>query len=107
MSGLDEDDPDELELEESSRYREIPSVSSNEGYQHMQDFIEILEDATLRKLLAVAISGKGAFRRFKDVLLDFPQERQQWFTFKSQKMRERVLAWLRDEEIEYVNSHDA
>ena len=44
----------------------------------------------------VAISGRGAFRRFKDVLLRYPEERERWFQFKNEWMQERALEWLDD-----------
>jgi hypothetical protein len=51
------------------RYERIPKAESHEGYADMQDFIATVKDERLSELLEVAISGKGAFRRFKDVLL--------------------------------------
>jgi hypothetical protein len=47
----------------------------------------------------VAINGKGAFRRFKDVLLDYPEERERWFQFKGAKEQKRALEWLDDIEV--------
>ena len=44
----------------------------------------------------MAINGKGAFRRFKDVLLNYPEERERWFQFKDDKTEERALEWLDD-----------
>ena len=62
----------------------------------MRDFIATLDNEHLTELLEVAINGKGAFRRFKDVLLSYPEEREQWFEFKGGRMRERALGWLGD-----------
>src|SRR5699024_2115447 len=49
------------------------------------------------ELLARVIEGRGAFRRFKDTLLDFPQLRERWFTFHDARMRRRAMQWLADE----------
>jgi hypothetical protein len=84
---------DEIE-EEFDRYEPIPMVESHEGYRDMQDFITTVEDEHLVELLEVAINGKGAFRRFKDVLLNYPQERERWFKFRDDRMEERALEWL-------------
>jgi hypothetical protein len=62
----------------------------------MEDFIESLKDERVAGLLSVAIKGKGAFRRFKVVLLDYPEEREIWFHFKDTRMRERAMEWLDD-----------
>jgi hypothetical protein len=67
---LSGDDDDELreQIEEGSgeRYRDIPYQGSDAGYRDMAEFIDSVIDDRLRPLLEVAISGEGAFRRFKD-----------------------------------------
>jgi hypothetical protein len=62
----------------------------------MEDFIATVEDEHLAGQLEVAINGKGAFRRFKDTLLRYPDERGKWFKFKADRMQERVMDWLDD-----------
>ena len=63
----------------------------------MEAFIETVATARLRDQLSRAIAGKGAFRRFKDTLLDAPAERERWFAFQAARQRERALEWLRSE----------
>lgn len=82
--------------EELDRYEQIPKAESSEGYEDMEDFIATVEDEHLAELLEVAINGEGAFRRFKDVLLRYPEERERWFQFKDDRIQERVLEWLDD-----------
>jgi len=60
----------------------------------MQDFIATIEDKHLVELLEVAINGKGAFRWFKDVLLNYTNEREKWFQFRDDRIEERALEWL-------------
>ena len=80
--------------EEFDRYELIPRAESHEGYRDMQTFIATVEDKHLAELLEVTIHGKGAFRRFKDVLLNYPEERESWFEFRDDRTEERVLEWL-------------
>lgn len=80
--------------ENPDRYKPIPRAKSYEGYDDMADFIATIEDERLAELLEVAINGKGALRRFKDVLARYPDERERGFRFKDDKMRERALEWL-------------
>src|SRR5690606_17467796 len=75
-------------------YMRVDPVSSREQYRWMEHFIESLEEGELRTKLARAIDGKGAFRRFKDVLMSFPVEREQWFTFRSERLKACMVAWL-------------
>jgi len=45
----------------------------------MEAFIATMRNRRLQERLERAISGRGAFRYFKDVLLDYPAERECWF----------------------------
>jgi len=80
----------------------IPNAESHEGYQDMEDFIETVNEMNLKEKLNIAISGKGAFRRFKDVLNYYPKEKERWFKFKDEKIMERVNEWLDEEGIEII-----
>ena len=71
--------------EDSERYERIPKAESHEGYRDMENFIATVDNERLAELLEVAINGKGAFRRFKDVLLNYPEERERWFKFKDER----------------------
>jgi len=53
-------------------YIRIEPASSREQYRWMERFVASVEDPVLRDRLLISIDGKGAFRRFKDVLLSFP-----------------------------------
>jgi hypothetical protein len=77
-----------------SAYMRVDPVSSREQYRWMERFIESVEEPGLRQKLARSIDGKGAFRRFKDVLMNHPVEREQWFTFRSERLRACMEAWL-------------
>lgn len=77
-----------------SEYMRIDPVSSREQYRWMERFIPTVEDLEIQRRLGVAIDGKGAFRRFKDVLMSFSAERERWFTFRSERLRVFMEAWL-------------
>ena len=83
-----------------TRYLKIPQIDSFEDYRDMADFIATIEDDHRRELLEVAIRGKGAFRRFKDVLYNYPDEREGWFALKEEEMRRRAMRWLEANGIE-------
>jgi hypothetical protein len=77
-----------------SGYMRIEPVSSREQYRWMERFIPMVEDTELRGRLTSAIDGKGAFRRFKDVLMSHGPERERWFAFRSERLRVFMEAWL-------------
>lgn len=101
LSNHGDEDPEELasrvEAGLGTRYLAVGSSEPGEGYQDMADFIEVVRDPTLRAMLVVAIQGAGAFRRFKDVLLTYPEERERWFAFRDARIKERLEDWLKDE----------
>jgi hypothetical protein len=107
-TSLDDDDWQQEAVSEARQiqdglgtcYLEVPQVDSFTGYNDMVEFIAAVEDDHLHELLEVAVRGKGAFRRFKDVLYGYPETRQQWFQFKDEQMQRRVVRWLAAHDIE-------
>lgn len=76
------------------QYVRIDPASSREQYRWMEQFVASLEDPQLRERLLVAIDGKGAFRRFKDVLLTYPQERERWFNYRAALLQHHINLWF-------------
>jgi hypothetical protein len=89
-----------VEWGDGERYLLIPQQDSNEGYRDMEEFVKTLEDGHLRELLEVALNGRGAFRRFKDVLYHYPHARAEWFKFRDERTQQRMLDWFASEDIE-------
>jgi hypothetical protein len=79
-------------------------VSSREQYRWMERFIPMVDNTELRGKLTQAIDGKGAFRRFKDVLLAFPAERERWFGYRSELLHFHIQTWLDHMKIEVSNT---
>lgn len=65
----------------------------------MVDFTDLVSEATTQDLLFRALEGRGAFRRFKDTLFDFPELRREWFSFHDRRMKRRAVEWLADREL--------
>jgi hypothetical protein len=91
---------DQIEAGFGSRFIAIPSAEPGEGYRDMEAFISTVRNPHLQERLDRAISGCGAFRYFKDVLLEYPKERERWFQFKQDWLHQRIHDWLEAEEIE-------
>jgi hypothetical protein len=75
-------------------FQKIDPASSREQYRWMERFVASVTDEPLRERLLIAIDGKGAFRRFKDVLLAYPAERERWFTYRTELLRYQMQVWL-------------
>ncbi|WP_181781454.1 UPF0158 family protein [Pseudonocardia pini] len=72
----------------------VTPAGTHEGYQDMADFTAGVQHRRAAELLDRALNGRGAFRRFKNTLFDFPEVRDQWFRFRDARSRRRALAWL-------------
>jgi len=75
-------------------YVRIEPASSREQYRWMERFVASVSDRELRDRLLIAIDGKGAFRRFKDVLLSFPSERERWFNYRADLLHHHINRWF-------------
>ena len=84
----------EILLDEEGRYVRIPERVRASAYKSMSEFIDNVEGEVLRKELSNALNGKGAFRRFKDVLIDYPKERKRWHGFNAKAMKKEIIEWL-------------
>ena len=81
----------------------IEPASSREQYRWMERFVGSVVDEPLRERLTISIDGKGAFRRFKDVLLAYPAERERWFSYRADLLHWHIAQWLEQNEIATTN----
>jgi hypothetical protein len=81
----------------------VDPASSREQYRWMERFVTSVTDEGLRERLTIAIDGKGAFRRFKDVLIAYPAERERWFSYRAELLHWHIHNWLHDHRLEPVN----
>jgi hypothetical protein len=91
------------QTEQSDDFIFIDPISSREQYRWMEEFIEVVEEPTLKDKLNIAIDGKGAFRRFKDVLMGYPTERERWFSKRSAKLHAHMAEWLKSKNVKPTN----
>jgi len=78
----------------------VEPLGSRVEYGWMAEFVATVDDARLRDRLEIALDGRGAFHRFKNVLLDFPVDRERWFAFRGERLRTAARQWLADQRIE-------
>ncbi|MDT5102972.1 MAG: hypothetical protein QOI25_485 [Mycobacterium sp.] len=88
---LEEDDGvDDVE----GPWRYIPHQGSHDGYRDMERFIATVTDPEIADRLEIAITGTGAFHRFKDVLSRWPEELGRYLMLRDERQRGRARAWL-------------
>jgi predicted nucleotidyltransferase len=99
MWSSDLDADSEFDPDARDDVRPIHPVESREAYGDMEDFIAQVPDRRAADLLDRSIAGRGAFRRFKDTLFEFPNLREAWFRFHDRRMRRRAIEFLLDERL--------
>jgi hypothetical protein len=82
----------------------IPARSPQEAFEEIEDFVERVEDAAAREALFRAIERKGAFRNFREALLEHPEEHRRWRAERSAASRRRLGAFLDSLGIERMES---
>ena len=92
----------EILLKKPDRYIYIPEGPPCNGYDLMVEFAEKVEDELLMEKLSIALDGKGAFRRFKNIIADYPDYREKWFKFRDERINKKVIEWINSIGIEPV-----
>lgn len=73
-----------------AQYKEIESMSSSDSYQVMEDFIDSINDESMKSKLTQAIEGHKPFANFKFQIDRSGPFREMWFAFRTQKTIEWV-----------------
>ncbi|MGH7366117.1 MAG: UPF0158 family protein [Candidatus Rokuibacteriota bacterium] len=97
--GEDDDWPSEAEIDaglEAGHLLYVEPLDSSVEYGWMEEFAATVRDARLRDRLRVALDGRGAFRRFKNALLDDAAERERWFAFRDGCVFAAAREWLEE-----------
>lgn len=97
---LDEEEL-EYEMEENpERYLRLPTKFEIHEYHIIEEFIWSLPEGGKQNQLERAIRGRGAFRRFKDLLYDFDLE-EEWFQYEADTYLKMAIEWCENNGIEY------
>lgn len=80
IDGEDATEEEIESMEDNDRYLGMPSKYDIHEYEIMRSFIHTLPENRLKERLLQAISGRGAFRRFREVLEDYGVDR--WYHYR-------------------------
>ena len=94
--------PNEREKVNAAGWIRVEPVPSRDQYRMMERFIETVSHAQLKERLQDSIVGKGAFRRFKDAISRYPDERKRWFAFRDVLLHRHILEWLKGQALEVI-----
>ena len=98
--GLSNEDEHLLEeIDGSDEYVTVERFPSHEAYQWMVDFVDEMvapTDEHAAGKLSIALSGKGAFRRFKDTLHGVDDQwLQAWYLWRDKQLKAAVDEWVK------------
>jgi hypothetical protein len=85
----------------SDDYIPLPTAFEINDYHIMEDFCYTVEDDKIRDKLLNAISGRGAFRRFKDAI-HFLDIQDDWYRFQNEELEKIAIEWLEEKGIAYT-----
>ncbi|WP_227940360.1 UPF0158 family protein [Alkalihalobacillus deserti] len=88
-------------VENFENYIELPTKYEVNEYEIMDDFCLTVSDQRKQDSLLRAIRGKGAFRRFKDKIIDFEIE-DQWYSYRDERFKQIAIEWCQDNNINYI-----
>lgn len=88
-------------VENFENYIELPTKFDVNEYEIMEDFCFNVSNERKQETLLGVIRGKGAFRRFKDKIIDFEIE-DQWYSFRDERLKEIAIEWCRDNNVNYI-----
>ncbi|MBO7702985.1 MAG: hypothetical protein J6S26_00960 [Solobacterium sp.] len=101
-SGITEEDIEEGWL---TRFFRLPSQRDIHEYHIMEEFIDQMKPGDARNRLARAISGRGAFRRFKDAVIDMGIA-DKWYDYLHKAHEEIAAEWCRENGLHYAREDE-
>ena len=84
----------------SDDYLKLPSKFDFHEYSIMQNYCFSIEDEALRGEFLDGISGKGAFRMFKNLIYRYGIENN-WFEFRDEAFKKIAIDWLDEYDLPY------
>jgi hypothetical protein len=88
-------------VENFEDYIGLPTKFDINEYEIIEDYCLSINDPVHRNKLLAAIKGKGAFRRFKDKLIDLGIE-ENWYSFRQKRFKEIAIEWCKDNNIVFI-----
>ncbi len=88
-------------IENPEDYIELPNRYEINEYEMVENFCFTISDQRKQESLFNVIRGKGAFRRFKDKIIDFDIE-DQWYTYRDECFKKIAIEWCKENKINFI-----
>lgn len=100
ITGQRDEKLEELIDNNPERFMRFPTKFEIHDYSIMESFILSYSNSSLRDRLLSAIKGRGAFRKFKDLIIQFEIE-EEWYKYQETAYKKIAILWCRDNDLEY------
>jgi hypothetical protein len=95
------EDGDRQRIEtQPDRFKRVPNVPGRRQYRWMEEFVDGLDEADVGDKLRIALAGRGAFGRFREVLHQWPDLQERWYSTRQQLLVDEGVEWLSTLEID-------
>jgi hypothetical protein len=88
-------------IEDEDNYIRITSKYDINEYEIMQNFCLSISDQRISDELYYSIKGRGAFRRFKDLIKIFGIDND-WYQYREEAIKQIAVDWCNENGIVYV-----
>jgi hypothetical protein len=89
-------EPPPAHWDDEDRWLEVDPLEPRVGWDDMSAFIDTIDEPQLAQELRAAIVGRGAFRRFKDIVRRDEAVGRRWQRLSDERQRGRAREWLAD-----------
>ena len=93
------------EIQNTDHFVELPGKSDIDSYGIMEQFCTEYPNRRISDKLSAAIKGKGAFRRFRDMITDLGIQ-DEWNRFELQSFEDIAVEWLEAEGIPFTRDDE-
>ena len=84
----------EAEETDSENLLPLPEWTPVHGFKLMEEFTGTVKNPVIRKKLRETISTRaGVFKRFRQVLAEYPEFESAWRIFKKERLKKTVYSW--------------
>lgn len=104
--GEEPEEPKAREARESGDYLELPGRFEIDEYRIMERFSRDMENDAIRDELLQAIGGRGAFRRFREVIHD-RRITETWYAYRQEALERIAADWLEVNGIRFTRGKPA
>ena len=91
---------DSIDEDEDDRFIRLPTQREINEYGMMEEFVGSIRNDSQRAALEIAMSGRGAFRRFKDTVIRFGIEKK-WYDFRDKEYLRVAHEWCEENDVAY------